>query len=54
MAVDTEAWFLSQRRNIAALLTEEPDRARLSEQETSESTGRHRSYYHGDLVLGVR
>src|SRR5581483_6676549 len=34
-----------------ALLTEEPDPGRLSEQEADESTGRYLSYYDRDLVV---
>jgi hypothetical protein len=36
---------------VAALLTQEPDIARLSEQEATESTSRYLSYYEDDLVV---
>ncbi len=50
-AIAAEAWLASHRREVAALLTEEPDPSRLSEQEVQESTGRHLSYYDRDLVV---
>lgn len=46
-----EDWLLDNRRRVAALLTEEPDPARLSEQEATESTGKYLSYYDRDLVV---
>lgn len=46
-----EQWLASHRREVAALLTEEPDPSRLSEQEVTESTGRNLSYYNRDLVV---
>jgi len=46
-----EEWFLSHRREVAALLTEEPDPQRLAEQEAVESTSRYLSYYTRDLVV---
>jgi hypothetical protein len=49
--VAAEAWFAQHRREIAALLTQEPDLAELSSQESEESTGRHLSYYRNDLVV---
>jgi hypothetical protein len=49
--VRTEEWLRAQRRAVAALLTQEPDTSRLSDQEASESTGRHLSYYEHDLVV---
>jgi hypothetical protein len=50
-AVNAEGWFQSHRRQVAALLTQEPDMERLSKQESDESTGRHLSYYDNDLVV---
>jgi hypothetical protein len=46
-----EEWFLKHRRDVAALLTEEPDPQRLAEQEAVESTSRYLSYYSQDLVV---
>lgn len=46
-----EAWLNDNRREIAALLTEEPDPRRLSDQEAEESTSRYLSYYDRDLVV---
>lgn len=46
-----EDWLRANLRQVAALLTEEPDPARLSDQETEESTSRHLSYYDRDLVV---
>lgn len=46
-----EAWLESHRRSVAAILTQEPDPAALSRQETVESTSRHLSYYEDDLVV---
>ena len=47
----TEDWLLGNRRQVAALLTEEPDPRHLSEQEATESTGRYFSYYEHDLIV---
>lgn len=44
-------WFDKERRRIAALLAQESDPARLSEQEVRESTQYHYSYYCADLVV---
>jgi len=49
--ISAENWFQSHRRQVAALLTQEPDMERLSKQESDESTGRHLSYYEDDLVV---
>ena len=49
--VGAEDWLVANRRAIAAVLTEEPDSARLSDQEAEESTGRNLSYYDRDLVV---
>jgi hypothetical protein len=46
-----EDWLLNNRRSVAALLTQESDISQLSDQETSESTGRYLSYYDDDLVV---
>lgn len=50
-AVRAEHWLKLQRREIAALLTQEPDIDHLSKQETEESTMRALSYYERDLVV---
>ncbi len=47
----TDEWLQSNRREIAALLTQEPDVAHLSRQEAEESTDRALSYYEHDLVV---
>lgn len=49
--VRSEEWLMEHRRDVAALLTEEPDPNRLSEQEADESTGKYLSYYDRDLVV---
>jgi hypothetical protein len=46
-----ENWLELHRRQVAALLTQEADLDRLSEQEAAESTGRYLSYYEDDLVV---
>jgi hypothetical protein len=46
-----EHWLRDHRREVAALLTQEPDAAHLSNQEADESTGRYLSYYEHDLVV---
>jgi hypothetical protein len=46
-----EQWLEENRREVAALLTQEPDVAHLSEQEAAESTARYLSYYDHDLVV---
>jgi len=48
---DAEAWFRTHRRAIAALLTQELDVDRLSEQEVEESTAVRISYYRDDLAV---
>ena len=50
-SLGAEDWLLANRRAIAALLTEEPDARRLSDQEAEESTGKYLSYYNRDLVV---
>ena len=47
----TETWLLENRRRVAALLAEEAEPRQLSEQESTESTGRYFSYYQHDLVV---
>ena len=49
--VSAENWFQSHRRQVAALLTQEPDIERLSRQEADESTRWHLSYYEDDQVV---
>ncbi|MCC7519445.1 MAG: hypothetical protein IT578_09700 [Verrucomicrobiae bacterium] len=44
-------WLRAHRRTVAALLTEEPEAARLSEQEAEESASRALSYYDDDLAV---
>ena len=46
-----EDWLMANRRQVAGLLTQEEDAARLSEQEAAESTGQYLSYYDNDLVV---
>ena len=46
-----EDWLQQHRRPVAAVLTQEPDLSKLSEQEALESTGRYLSYYHNDLTV---
>ncbi len=50
-ALSAENWLRAQRREVAALLTQEPDIDHLSTQEADESTVRHLSYYEHDLVV---
>ncbi|MFM8357160.1 MAG: hypothetical protein ACKOET_01245 [Verrucomicrobiota bacterium] len=47
----SSTWLDDHRREVAALLTQEPDVDRLSDQETVESTSRSLSYYEDDLVV---
>ncbi len=49
--VSTESWMHTGRREIASLLTEEPDPHHLSQQEADESTAKHFSYYDKDVVV---
>ena len=46
-----ERWLAENRRRVAALLTQEPDIALLSEQEVEESTARFLSYYEHDILV---
>jgi hypothetical protein len=50
-AQPAEAWLKVHRRQVAALLTQEPEIERLSVQESEESTTRALSYYEHDLVV---
>jgi hypothetical protein len=49
--VRAEDWLKMQRREVASLLTQEPDIEHLSRQEADESTGRYLSYYEHDLAV---
>src|SRR4051812_28819668 len=46
-----EDWLNMHRREVAALLTQETDLEKLSEQEANESTSRYLSYYQNDLIV---
>jgi hypothetical protein len=46
-----ENWLEAHRREVASLLTQEPDIEHLSKQEAEESTHRFLSYYEHDLVV---
>jgi hypothetical protein len=49
--LSSEDWLEEHQREIAALLTQEPDVNHLSEQEARESTNRYLSYYDHDLIV---
>lgn len=49
--LSAEDWLKVHRREVASLLTQEPDVDHLSRQEADESTGRHLSYYEHDLAV---
>jgi len=49
--LSAEDWLQQHRREVAALLTQEPDVNQLSRQEVDESTGRYLSYYENDLAV---
>jgi len=49
--LSAENWLHANRREVASLLTQEPDIDHLSTQEADESTGRYLSYYEKDLVV---
>jgi len=49
--LSAESWLQTHRRQVASLLTQEPDIDQLSKQEADESTGRYLSYYQNDLVV---
>jgi hypothetical protein len=46
-----EDWLHTHRREVAAVLTQEPELEKLSEQEATESTSRFLSYYQNDLIV---
>jgi len=46
-----ENWMHTHRREVASLLTQEPDIAHLSRQEAHESTGKYLTYYDDDVVV---
>ncbi len=48
---NAERWFINNRRDVAALLTEEEKPDSLSEQEAIESTEQYFIYYQSDLVV---
>lgn len=48
--VGAAEWFGANRRTVASLLTEEPDR-KLSDQEADESSDKYYSYYDNDIVV---
>jgi hypothetical protein len=50
-SLSAEKWLRAHRREVASLLTQEPDIDHLSNQEADESTGRFLSYYEHDLVV---
>ncbi len=49
--VRAEDWMREHRREISALLTEERDPSKLSDQESEESSGKYLSYYKDDVVV---
>jgi hypothetical protein len=49
--ISAEEWLTANRREVASLLTEEPDPTHLSEQESDESTTKYYSYYDHDIVV---
>ena len=49
--VSAEEWLTANRREVASLLTEEPDATHLSQQESEESTTKYYSYYDRDIVV---
>jgi hypothetical protein len=51
LPLSAEDWLHEHRREVAALLTQEPDVNQLSRQEVDESTGRALSYYENDLTV---
>lgn len=48
---NAELWWKANRRAVASLLAQEPERDQLSRQEADESTGKYLSYYQHDLVV---
>jgi hypothetical protein len=49
--ISAEDWLEAHRREVASLLTQEPEIDHLSKQEAEESTGRYLTYYEHDLVV---
>ena len=49
--IRAEDWLHANRREIASVLTEEPDPRKLSEQEADESSSRYLSYYDCDITI---
>jgi hypothetical protein len=49
--ISAEQWLASHRRDVSALLTQEPDVESLSVQEAEESSSKYFSYYHDDLCV---
>jgi hypothetical protein len=49
--LNAEEWLEDHRREVASLLTQEPNIGHLSKQEAEESTCRYLSYYEHDLVV---
>jgi hypothetical protein len=50
-SIRAEDWLHANRREIAAVLTEEPDPRHLSDQEADESSSRYLSYYDCDVTI---
>lgn len=46
-----EDWLHARRRELASILTQESDPAKLSDQEALETTARYLSYYQNDLTV---
>jgi hypothetical protein len=49
--ISAEHWLHTNRREVAAVLTQERESQKLSEQEAGESTSRYLSYYQNDLIV---
>jgi hypothetical protein len=49
--IRAESWLAQHRREVAALLTQEPNEETLSAQEAEESTNLYLSYYEDDLTV---
>ena len=50
-ALPAEEWLRRHRRDLAAVITQEENLQRLSDQEVEESTARYLSYYQHDLTV---
>ena len=48
---NAEEWFVANRRQIGALLAQEEDATRLSDQEVDESVEQYLTYYNSDLAV---